>query len=43
MQKRKLTSSKYETPRLETYGKLRDLTKGVGSPLEDAGLQKTQE
>lgn len=40
MQKRKPA---YETPRLQTYGKLRDLTKGGGSPLEDATAFKNEE
>ena len=33
--------SGYETPRLQTYGKLESLTKGAGGSLADASLLKT--
>lgn len=39
--KKKLTAAgKYEAPELRTYGKLSDLTRGGGSPLDDNGLFK---
>jgi hypothetical protein len=30
------SSTKYETPRLQTYGKLKDLTRGTATPELDA-------
>lgn len=42
MQKRAEKTTSYETPRLQTYGKLRDLTKGGSGSLPDAGTYKTE-
>ena len=40
LNRKKTRASKYETPRLHTYGKLQDLTKGTSASGADNGSFK---